>query len=241
MRTRTTATVLVLLSLGLVGLAGCGGDSQSEETTQASTAASTPAPTTATTSPPGTASVPSTAAANALGDESLPPQDAVPGVRVGASRTIDTAEAFVDVLYQDGDPAKPAATDRLEEAGFDGAIIRDQVGTQPEAGLALLRTYAIRLRDEDAARKEVDDAVDEVRSSSAARTSDLEIAGIPDAQGLRVDVDQGQVTGAVVFVTFPVGNVVYGLQGVATTGGAIPQDEMIGAARDLATKVGATP
>ena len=65
--------------------------------------------------------------------------------------------------------------------------------------------------------------------------------GIPDAQAIRVDIRQGTVEGAVIFVTFPVGSEVYGIQAVATTAGALDQDAILGAARDLANSVGATP
>ena len=34
---------------------------------------------------------------------------------------------------------------------------------------------------------------------------------------------------------------VYGIQAVATNGGNLDQDELLGVARDLATKAGATP
>jgi hypothetical protein len=238
MRRRTLAAVAVSLAVAVGGAAACGGDSNTENTTEATTAATT-APdttTTATTAPPTT----STAPAAELTEDSLPPADAVAGVGRGTPRTIDSASEFVDVLYQSGDPAKPAAVRRLEGAGYRTAILRDQAGTDPQTGIALMRSYALSLGSEDAAKQEVVDAVEEVRNASAARASDID-TGIPDAQGLRVDIDQGNVQGAVVFVTFPVGSDVYGIQAVATNAGNLNQDEIVGAARDLATKVGATP
>ena len=42
-------------------------------------------------------------------------------------------------------------------------------------------------------------------------------------------------------MTFPAGPDVYGIQGVSAGGAGMPQDEIIGAARDLASKVGAAP
>ena len=60
--------------------------------------------------------------------------------------------------------------------------------------------------------------------------------GIPGGEGLRVDIDQGGLQGAVIFVTFPVGSDVYGIQAVATSPGNLDQDEILGAARDLANK-----
>ena len=128
----------------------------------------------------------------------------------------------------------------LEEAGYRTAILRDQAGSDPDTGIALLRSYAIALGSDDAAKKEVADAVEEVRNATAAQTQDID-TGIPDAQAIRVDIRQGTVEGAVIFVTFPVGSEVYGIQAVATTAGALDQDAILGAARDLANSVGATP
>jgi hypothetical protein len=239
MRRRTLAIAAVALAAAVGGAAGCGGASSTDDTTtEATTAASTAATSTApvTTASPTT----STAPAAELTADSLPPPDAIAGVGAGTPRTIDSASEFVDVLYQAGDPAKPAAVDRLEEAGYATAILRDQAGTNPETGVALLRSYAVALGDEEAAKKEVVDAIEEVRNASAARSTDID-TGIPDARGLRVDIDQGTVQGSVVFVTFPAGANVYGIQAVATSGGNLDQDEIVGAARDLATEVGATP
>jgi hypothetical protein len=237
MRRRTLAAVAVALAVAVGGAAGCGGASNTEDTTEATTAATTPP---ATTAPATTARTTSTAPAAELTAASLPPPDAVAGVGTGTPRTIDSAAEFVDVLYQSGDPAKPAAVTRLEDAGYTTAILRDQAGTDPETGIALLRSYALSLGSEEAAKQEVADAVDEVRNASAAQSSDID-TGIPDAEGLRVDIDQGNVQGAVVFVTFPVGSEVYGIQAVATNAGNLDQEEILDAARDLAAKVGATP
>lgn len=230
------AIAAVLLSLGVVGLAGCGGDSVSEGTTAPATPTTAPV-----TSAPPTASVPTTAPIAPLGDESLPPETAVPGVRPGQARTLASARELVDVLYQPGDPAKPAAQARLAGGGYAGGVVRDQTGTDPSSGLALLRSYAIRMRDEDAAGDEVAAAIDEVRATSAGAASDLDVSDIPGAQALRVEVDQGGLRGTVVFVTFPAGPAVYGIQGISADVADVAEDEIIGAARDLATKVGATP
>ncbi|HTI33067.1 MAG TPA: hypothetical protein VL422_05270 [Miltoncostaea sp.] len=240
MRRRTIAAIGVALAVAVGAAAGCGGDSKtSEPTTQATTAAATtPAPVTTPGTTPTTGGA-STAPAAKLTKADLPPENAVAGVHPGTPRTIDSASEFVDVLYQTGDPAKPAAVTRLENAGYTTAILRDQAGTDPETGVALLRSYAIQLGSPEAAKKEVGDAVAEVKSASAAKTSDID-TGIPDAQGLRVDIDQGAVQGAVVFITFPVGSRVYGIQAVATSGGNLNQDELLKVARDLATKAGAT-
>jgi hypothetical protein len=241
MRRRTIAATAVALAVAVGAAAGCGGDSKSEATTtQATTtaAATTPAPPATTPSTTPTTGGTSTAPVAKLTKADLPPEDAVSGVHSGTPRTIDSASEFVDVLYQTGDPAKPAAVRRLEDAGYRTAILRDQAGTDPENGIALLRSYAIQLGSPEAAKKEVGDAVAEVKSASAAKTSDID-TGIPDAQGLRVDIDQGAIQGAVVFVTFPVGSRVYGIQAVATSGGNLDQDALLKVARDLASKAGA--
>ena len=125
MRTRMTVTLLVVLSLGLVGVAGCGGDSVAEDSTEATTTAAATTAATSPGTPPATTSGATTAPAGAVGNESLPPPDAITGVHAGQLKTIDTAEEFVDVLYQNGDPTKPDATKRLEDAGFSGAVVRD--------------------------------------------------------------------------------------------------------------------
>ena len=240
---RRTATALALISLGLVGLAGCGGSGGSDSTTTSAGVTTAPAtvPPPVATAPLPTPSVPATAPTAPFGAESLPPENAVPGVGPGEARTIATAKELVDVLYQAGDPTKPAAQARLEDEGYAGGILRDQAGTDPTTGLALLRSYAIRLRDEAAARDEVSAAIDEVRRSSAGGSSDVEVSGIPDAEALRVQVTQGGLSGTVVFVTFPAGGAVYGIQGVSANGPDVPQDQIIGAARALAKRVGATP
>ena len=233
---RRAVTALALLSLGLVGVAGCGGDSASETTTTSLAPATAPA-----TPPPPTASLPDTAPGAPLGDESLPSPTAVPGVERGDVQTLRTAGELVDLLYQSGDPTKPGALARLEDAGFAGAVLRDQPGTDPSVGIALLRSYAIRLRDEAAARDEVTAAVDEVRRSAGGASSDIDVSEIPGAQALRVQVDQGGQSGTVVFVTFPAGPVVYGIQGVSASGLDTSEEEIIGAARALAKRAGATP
>ena len=145
------------------------------------------------------------------------------------------------MLYQNGDPAKPAAVSRLEDAGYRTAILRDQAGTDPDTGLALLRSYAIALGSDDAAKQEVADAVDEVRNASAAQSTRHRHRH-PRRRGPRGWTLTRAVSRArVFFVTFPVGSEVYGIQAVATSGGNLNQDEILGAARDLATTAGATP
>lgn len=241
MRRRPLAAAVAALALTAGATAGCGGSSATVTKTittdslPATTAPSASAPTTpGVTAPPATVGV-------TLSEEQLPPPDALAALRSGSPRVIDDPAAFVDALYQAGDPTKPAATRRLTSGGYVSGILRDQVGTDPTTQIALFRTYAIALRDEAAARAEATAAVQEVRDSTTAPTSDIELPDIPGAQGLHVEIDQGNLKGAVAFVTFPAGAVVYGLQGVSTDDAALPQDEIIGAARDLYERVTAAP
>jgi hypothetical protein len=209
---------------GAVALAAaCGGSSESD----AGEAATTAAP------PPGTA-----APAGNLA-ERLPPEDAVGGLRPGTVRRLPTAQTLVDSLYQVGDPARDAAERRLEEGGYARGLLRDQAGEDPASGPALVRSYVIRMRDDEAAREEVADAVDEVESSSVGETSDVEVPGVDDSRGVRVEVSQGGVTGSVVFVTFADGPYVYGIQAVSREGADLPEEEVVRAAQDLDARVGA--
>ena len=170
----------------------------------------------------------------------LPPPDAIGGVRAGALRQLGDAQAFVDALYLAGDPTKPAARARLEGAGYAGGELRDQAGEDPATGIGLLRTYALLLRDEAAAGAEVDAAVDEVRATTPS-AMEIEVPDLPGARGLRAEVAQAGLSGAVVFVTFAAGPYVYGLQGLSTAEATLPQDEIVAAARDLYERVTTAP
>lgn len=240
MRNRPVAAAAAAIVLTAGVVAGCGGSSA----TVTKTVTTDSLPATTTTAPATTASTapaPPATAGVTVGEERLPPADALANLREGSPEVIDDAARFVDALYQAGDPAKPAATARLQAAGYAGGILRDQAGTDPSTTIALFRTYALALADEAAARAEVSAAVQEVRDSSTAPTTDLSLADIPGAEGLHVEVDQQGVTGAVTFVTFPAGRYVYGLQGVSTDDATLPEDEIIGAARDLYEKATAAP
>lgn len=241
---RVTATLLAVFALG-AGATGCGGGDSSgdaEQPATTGTVATTPTtpeiPTTpGATAPPATVEGPAPAG---LGEDLLPPVDAVPGVQPATARVIDDATDLVDVLYRAGDPAKPAGIARLEAGGFSGAILRDQLGQDATTGIALLRSYALRMGDDASARAEVEDAVAEVRSTAPTAES-LDLSDMPGALGLSVRVDQGDLTGAVVFVTFPAGAYVHGIQGIATTPDGLPSDAIVAAARDLYDAVNSAP
>lgn len=223
--------------------AGCGGSSStvtktlttdSLPTTATAPASSVP---TTTTAPTATVVAPSAA----LGQDRLPPGDAVSGLRDGAPHGLNDPQAFVDALYQAGDPTKPVAAKRLEGEGYAGGLLRDQVGEDSSTGIALFRSYVFQLRDDAAAQGEVDASVAEVKASTSQPTTDIDLPDLPGARGLHVEIDLGGIQGAVAFVTFAAGPYVYGLQGVSTSGARLPQDEIVGAARDLYEKVTAAP
>ena len=187
MRRRTgLAAAGVAVTLALAGLAGCGGSdatvTETVTTGAASVASVTSPPATATapaTAPTTTATAPATAPAARLGEADLPPEDAVSGVAPGAVTELATAKAFVDTLYAQGDPNKAAAQTRFEDAGYAGAVLRDQTGANTATGLTKLRTYAFTLRDADAARAEVAADIDEVRRTEPATITDIDIADVP--------------------------------------------------------------
>jgi hypothetical protein len=225
--------VALLSAAALAGAAGCGGSTVTQTvTTDRLPGTTAPTATTAPTVP--------TAPSGALEDR-LPPEDALAGLRPGRIQELPTAQTVVDALYQAGDPARDAAERRLSQAGYEDGVLRDQAGEDPASGPALLRTYVIRLRDDAAARTEVDDAVDEVEATSTAPASAVDVSEIPDARALRVELSQGGVSGGVVFVTFPAGPYVHGLQVVSRSGAALPEEELVAAARELYARVGATP
>jgi len=222
---------LVLSAAALAAAAGCGGSTATEAVTT-----DRPPGTTA----PGTAPTAPTAPSGDL-EGRLPPEDALAGLRPGRIQELPSPQALVDALYQAGDPSREAAERRLAQAGYGGGVLRDQSGEDPSTGPALMRAYVIRLRDAAAARAEVDDAVDEVRATSTAPARDVDVPGVPDARGIRVDVSLAGVDGGVVFVTFPAGPYVHGLQVVSRSEAALPEDELVAAARDLYAGAGAAP
>ncbi len=212
----------LLCACAVAPAVACGGSSGDEASEAATATAPAPAP----TAPAG--------GLTAL----LPPEDAVSGLRPGAPRALPTAQAFVDALYQIDDPARDAALRRLEEGGYRDGVLRDQAGQDPEGGAALVRSYVIRMRDDEAARQEVEEAAEEVRDSTLGDPTEVEVPGVDGARALRVEVSQGGVSGSVIFVTFPAGTEVYGIQAVSREGAELPEDEVLAAAQDLAARAG---
>lgn len=242
---RTLVASATVLALVAGAASGCGGGSTVTKTlTTTGTPTTAPAVTAAIASTAAgavTAPPASTTAAGTIGADRLPPEDAIGSVQSGVLRQLGDAQAFVDALYRSGDPTKTAAVSRLRASGYAGGALRDQVGEDTTSGIALFRTYAFRLRDEAGARAEVTDAIEEVRTSTTEPTKEIDLGDLPGAEGLHVDVAQGDVTGAVAFVSFSAGPYVYGLQGISTDDAALPEAEIVAAARDLYEKVTAAP
>jgi hypothetical protein len=251
--TRTVRTLAVALIVGAltVLLVACGGGgstvvvtetvdstaSTPTETAPITTAPTETAPTTAPTTTAPTTSAPSTSAL----ESRLPSQTAIPEVGTGSVRSLPTAAALVDALYQEGDPSKSDAEARFRSAGYQGGVLRDQIGTDPQHGIALFRAYVVKLGSPAAATAEVGRSVEEVRASSTASTSDLAVPGIPGARGIDVRAQQAGRSARVIFVTFSTGPYLYGYQAIAISGNDLPQDAVLQTARDTYQQFKSTP
>jgi hypothetical protein len=215
-------------------LVGCGGGSAPDVTVTVTTGGGT------TATAPATATGGSTQGTASLGDR-LPADDALPGLRAGDVRELPTAAAFVRALYQRGDPSLPAAQARFEAAGYDGAALKDQIGSDPSSGLALSRAYVARLRSPAEAQREVGESVEEVKRTSTAAARDVAVPGIPGARGLELTVRQGSSRARVLFVTFAGGRYLYGIQEFARADADFPQEEILRVARDVYDRYGGVP
>lgn len=216
-----TPALLIAAALATAVLAGCDGG-EGVATQAGSSAGGTGPPAAAV--PAGTAALEPAVVLSAPG--------AVPGLDARAPRRLTSARAAVEVLYRPGDPAAADARRRLEAAGYSGGVLRDQAGSDPDAGLALLRTYALALGDEDAARAEVRASIAEVRASTRLPIEEV-APGIPDARAIRIDLRHAGARVRVLFVTFAVGSRLHGVQAFARGGGAIPQAAVLRAVADV--------
>ncbi len=215
--------------------AGCGG---SDATVTETVTTGIESVVSAAPAPPTTATAPSAA----LGADDLPPEDAVAGVRPASPVTLATASALVDKLYAEGDPNKPAGISRFEDAGYAGAIVRDQPGRDTSAGLALLRSYAIALRDEAAARREVAAGVDEVRRTTPATITDVAgRRGARRARPARRHRPGRHARDDRCSSPSPPARTSTACRASARAMPPMPQDEIVGAARDLYERVTAAP
>jgi hypothetical protein len=234
---RRVRLLSLLAALALAAaLVGCGGGSAPDVTVTVTTGGGT----TATAPATATGGSNSTQGTASLGDR-LPADDALPGLRGGDVRELPTAGAFVRALYQRGDPSLPAAQARFEAAGYDGAALKDQIGSDPSSGLALSRMYVARLRSPAEAQREVGESVEEVKRTSTAAARDVAVPGIPGARGLELTVRQGSSRARVLFLTFAGGRYLYGIQEFARADADFPQEEILRVARDLYDRYGSVP
>jgi hypothetical protein len=229
----------VVLALGIAaGAAACGGD-ESVVTVTTDQLPTTAAATTDTSTTPTTLAAPTTAAeptTEATADltlaQRLPPEDAMPGTTPGTPRNMPEASDLTATLYSPGDPAQTPAAEALEANGYAGGILRDDTGTDPRNDIALFRSYVMELGGETEAEAEVTRSVDEVIGTTVLETGTLDVPGIPGARGVTAQGSQSGQTLSVVFIAFPAGPYVYGLQAVATSADAIDTDRMLSIAQD---------
>ncbi len=80
-----------------------------------------------------------------------------------------------------------------------------------------------------------------MRGSTLGDPAEVAVPGVDGARALRVEVSQGGVSGSVIFVTFPAGAEVYGIQAVSREGAELPEDEVLAAVQDLAERVRTGP
>jgi hypothetical protein len=235
------AGVALLAMLALVpAFAGCGGGDEETVIVTVTTETAPTATVPTGTAPTATVTTGSATTGAAL-EERLPPQSAVPGLRTGTPRPLPSPAAFVDELYQQGDPSKPAARRRFERSGYRDGVLRDQIGRNPAQGLTLLRTYVVRLADAETAQREVDVSVQEVEAASTAPSSAVPVPGIPGARGLELRLTQSGQRARVLFVTFAGGPYLYGYQAFGRAGAAFPQAEILEAARQAFVRYGNVP
>jgi hypothetical protein len=233
----------VALTLGIVvGAAACGGD-ESVVTVTTDRLPTTAAPTTSTTATtlgaPTTAAEPTTQATQDVPlAQRLPPDDAMPGTNTGTPRNMPAASDLTATLYSPGDPTQGPAAEALDAAGYAGGILRDDTGTDPSSGIALFRSYVMELGGEAQAQAEVARSVDEVIGATVLDTGSLDVPDIPGARGVTAEGNQGGQNLAVVFVAFPAGPYVYGLQAVATSEGAIDTDRLLSIAQEQYAQAG---
>lgn len=225
-------------ALGIaVGATACGGDSATVTVT--TDQLPTTAPTTSDSTTATTLSTPETQSTDTTADlpdlalrERLPPADANPDATAGTVRDIATASELTAALYSPGDPAATPAAEKLDAAGFAGAVLRDDKGDNPATGLALFRSYVIELGSPEAAVEESDRSVQEVSDTTILDTENFSVP-IPDARGVAASGSQSGQELAVEFIAFPLGPYVYGIQAVAAGSNGIDRARMLDIAQQL--------
>lgn len=238
MRHRLIALVCAGLAASLLA-SGCGGgDTSAAVTVTVHTGVTAPS-TTATGTTPGATTAGSTTAASSDADAlelRLPAQDSVGGLDEGEPKALPTATALVSALYKAGDPTAPVAVRRLEAAGYEQGVIRDQSQATGSTGPRLLRIYIFRLGDSASARAEVLSSISEVKATTSFPITDIEV---PDTDGAGLRIDAGSQK--VLFVTFAAGRDVYGIQSFSAPGGTTHESEILELAGNLYRAWNTTP
>jgi hypothetical protein len=224
MRSPRIATIACALGV-VITAAACGGETAVVTVTTdrlpgtAGTATDSAAPTTpaapTTIDGPTTLAVPDPPGSDLSLAERLPPAEAMPGTTTGSVTDLPTAESLTEALYAAGDPARVPAARNLEAAGFAGAVLRDDTGTDAQDGVALFRTYVVELGGPGQAGTEVVRSIQEVVRTAQLETDAVPVPGIPGATGISAEGSSAGQDLAVLFIAFPVDQYVYGLQVVA--------------------------
>lgn len=236
MRRRLTSLLCAAVAVPAL-LAGCGGGDAGEVTVtvHTGTGATTATGTTTTTAATGTTAPTATDDGASL-ELRLPAQDSVSGLTEGTPKPLPTAAALVAALYTANDPTAPVARARLEAAGYEQGVIRDQNQATGSTGPRLLRIYIFRLRDGTAARAEVLASITEVKATTSYPMTDI---AVPDTDGKGLRITAG--TQKILFVTFAAGRDVYGIQSFSTSGGTTHEPEVMELAGNLYRAWNTTP
>jgi hypothetical protein len=233
MRARRFTALALTLGIAAGGAAACGGDESVVTVTTDQLPTTAPATSTGATTLASPTTAPTTSDAPDLTlAQRLPPEDAMSGTNPGTPRNMPAASDLTATLYSPGDPAQTPAAEGLDEAGYAGGILRDDTGTDPANDIALFRSYVMELGGDTQAQDEVVRSVQEVLGTTALDTNSFPVPGIPGASGVSAQGTQGGQTLAVVFIAFPVGPYVYGLQAVATSREGIDATRMLSIAQD---------
>lgn len=230
---RFAPLIAVPLAAGAL-LAGCGDTTtvQVTVTVRTGTGATTSAIPPVTT-PTSTAPVTVTTGPEASLALRLPAQDIIPSLRPGTVEAKPNAASMVTALYSANDPTIPAATSRLLAAGYEDGVLRDQRGVNDQTGITLMRVYIYRLRDRAAAQAEVDASAAELRQSTTAPITEVEVPDVPGAQALRITPTLGGQRAQVLYVSFAAGRDVYGIQAFARADARIYRPQILELAGSL--------
>jgi hypothetical protein len=218
-RRGTAAAVAATLLALLLALAGCGGDGDDGDERAATVPGDAPI-----TTPAGLA-------------ERLPDTGSVPGLGPADPQPLGSLSEVAGLFFPRGDARHEEAVRRLGSLGLEQAVARQQLGVDPNAGLAAMRTFVLRLGSARAARDEVEGEAAQVAEVPYVDLEEASVAGVPGARVLRTVSTRPGPASASVLVLVPKGPHVYGLQGFAPRARQIPEDEISALARAHAREV----